>query len=490
MKGQVLVVDDEPSIREACRKILTREGLSVEVAGDGLQAQKLLQLSGFDLVVIDLKLPGLSGEDLLQWLREHDPGIVPVIITGYPSFSGAVAAVKEGAYDYIPKPFTPGELRLVVQRGLERRWLAREMQRLRSEQERNLRLISQEKSKLQSVISSMTDGVMVVNSDSHVVLCNSAARQILGLNPDCVDKKISQVMTGGEVRELIASSLQLQEMVSFSREIRVRTADYLVNLSPVKDGAEILGIVVSFRDVTRMRELSDTKSAFVNMVSHEIRSPLAAVEGYLDIIRRGLITEPQQVEAAIDRAKVRLETLRQLTDDLLSLARMEHTRVKKELVCINVQELVRELLELYTDKAKEKQVQLHAAAGKTLPVFMDRNDLVLLITNLLDNAIKYNIPGGRVDISVSRRGTDICIKVRDSGVGIATEHLDDIFEEFYRVKNSTTRDITGTGLGLAIVNRIVKAYKGRIEVRSEEGKGTDFQVYLPLDNTGRGVGYE
>ena len=490
MNGQVLVVDDEPSIREACRRILGKEGLAVQVACDGLEAQKLLQASSFDLVVIDLKLPKLSGEELLEWLRGYDPDVVSVVITGYPSFSGAVAAVKEGAYDYIPKPFTPGELRLVVRRGLERRWLTREMRRLRDDQERNLRLISQEQSKLQSVISSMTDGVVVVNSSSHVVLCNSAARQILGLNPDYLGKAIAEVVSEAKIREFIVSSLQLRDIATLSREIRVGDADYLVNLSPVNDGTEILGIVVSFRDVTRIRELSDIKSAFVNMVSHEIRSPLAAVEGYLDVMHQGLVTDPDQVETVINRAKLRLETLRQLTDDLLALARMDHTRVKRELVHVNPAELVREVLELLADKANAKQVCMRIKMGEVPPVLIDRNDFTLVITNLLDNAIKYNVAKGAVDVILSAEGPDVCLEVRDSGVGIADEHLCKIFEEFYRVKSAATRSITGTGLGLSIVNRIVKAYKGRIQVASEEGKGTGFRVYFPLDNIGRGAGYD
>ncbi|HHJ00871.1 MAG TPA: response regulator, partial [Candidatus Aerophobetes bacterium] len=169
-KGSVLVVDDEVSICEGCKKILLKEGLYVDTAKDGLEAKEKIRREKFDLVLVDLKLPQLSGEDLLHWLHSSNPDIVPVVITGYPSFDGAVTAVKEGAYDYIPKPFTSGELRRVVRRGLERKWLIQEMRRLREEQEKNLKLLSQERTKPKSVINSMTDGVLVVNRLGELVL--------------------------------------------------------------------------------------------------------------------------------------------------------------------------------------------------------------------------------------------------------------------------------------------------------------------------------
>ena len=489
-KGNVLIVDDELSIREACRKILLKEGLHVDVAEDGLEAKEKIERENFDLVLIDLKLPHLSGEDLLHWLRSFNPDIVPVIITGYPSFDSAVSAIREGAYDYIPKPFTSGELRRIVRRGLERKFLIQEMHKLREEQEKNLKLISQEKTKLKSVINSMADGVLVVNRYGKVVLYNSAIRHILNLSGNCLDKSLEEVIKCQTLIRLVNSQLKEKKKKVFSQEIDINNRDYLVNVASVSDNGEKLGVVVSFRDVTKLRKLADMKSAFLNMVSHEIRSPLSIIEGYLDVVLKGIVKDENQIKSMIERVKVRTQTLRELTDDLLNLARMESEKIKRELVPINLQEVILEMVEFYKDKAREKEIKININIEPVPSIMADRNDIALLFTNLLDNAIKYNVRGGSVDIHVKKEGFDLCVKIKDSGVGIPKESIKLIFDEFYRVKNEKTRMVPGTGLGLSIVQKIVKAYRGKIKVTSKEGEGSSFSVYLPLENLCRGLEYD
>jgi len=487
-KGNILVVDDEISITEACRKILTKEGFHVEVAHDGIEAEEMIKRKPFDLVLIDLKLPHLSGEELLRWLHEFNRDIVPVVITGYPSFDSAVAAVKEGAYDYIPKPFTAGELRRIIRRGIEKRWLVQEMRRLREEREKNLELISQEKTKLKAVINSMGEGVLVVNRYGKIVLYNSAARGVLNLKDSFLERPVKEVVKEAALVKMVNSLLEEKKKIAFFREIQIDARNYLVNVAPVKDKGRMLGVVVSFRDITKLRELRDMKSALLNMVSHELRSPLGIIEGYLDVLLKGMVKDKNQAKDMMERAKLRARTLRELTDDLLSLARMESEKIKKELVSINLQELVAKVVEFHQDKAKNKDIKISVNGEEVPTILADKNDLVLLLANLLDNAIKYNIQGGRIEVQTRKEGSDLCLRVIDTGVGIPEESKEKIFEEFYRVKNEKTRMIPGTGLGLAIVQRIVKAYQGRIKVESEEGKGRSFSVYLPLDNLSRGLG--
>jgi len=483
-KGNVLVVDDEVSICEGCKKILLREGLYVDTAKDGLEAKEKIEREKFDLVLVDLKLPQLSGEDLLHWLHSSNPDIVPVVITGYPSFNSAVTAVKEGAYDYIPKPFTSGELRKVVRRGLERKWLIQEMHRLREEQEKNLKLISQERTKLKSVINSMGDGVLVVNKSGKVVLYNCAARQILNLQDNCLDKPMKEVVKNDTLTEMLTSLLIKQKKMAFSQEIHIDNRSYLANASPVVDDGEIIGAVASLKDITKLRRFSDTKSAFLNMVSHEIRSPLGIIEGYLDLILKGIAKDEAQTKDIIRRARVRAQTLRQLVDDLLNLARMESEKVKRELVPVDLPKIILEVVEFYRDKAEEKNIKVNVSLEKVPAILMDRNDIILLFTNLLENAIKYNVKGGSINIYIKEEGPDLCLRVEDTGIGIPPESRERIFDEFYRVKNEKTRRIPGTGLGLSIVRRIVKTYQGKIKVDSRKKGGSIFSVYLPLRNFG------
>ena len=483
-KGNVLVVDDEVSICEGCKKILLKEGLYVDTAKDGLEAKEKIEREKFDLVLVDLKLPQLSGEDLLHWLHSSNPDIVPVVITGYPSFNSAVTAVKEGAYDYIPKPFTSGELRKVVRRGLERKWLIQEMRRLREEQEKNLKLISQERTKLKSVINSMGDGVLVVNKSGKVVLYNCAARRILNLQDNCLDKPMKEVVKNDTLTEMLTSLLIKQKKMAFSQEIHIDNRSYLANASPVVDDGEIIGAVASLKDITKLRRFSDTKSAFLNMVSHEIRSPLGIIEGYLDLILKGIAKDEAQTKDIIRRARVRAQTLRQLVDDLLNLARMESEKVKRELVPVDLPKIILEVVEFYRDKAEEKNIKVNVSLEKVPAILMDRNDIILLFTNLLENAIKYNVKGGSINIYIKEEGPDLCLRVEDTGIGIPPESRERIFDEFYRVKNEKTRRIPGTGLGLSIVRRIVKTYQGKIKVDSRKKGGSIFSVYLPLRNFG------
>jgi len=272
--------------------------------------------------------------------------------------------------------------------------------------------------------------------------------------------------------------------MAFSQEIHIDNRSYLANASPVVDDGEIIGAVASLKDITKLRRFSDTKSAFLNMVSHEIRSPLGIIEGYLDLILKGIAKDEAQTKDIIRRARVRAQTLRQLVDDLLNLARMESEKVKRELVPVDLPKIILEVVEFYRDKAEEKNIKVNVSLEKVPAILMDRNDIILLFTNLLENAIKYNVKGGSINIYIKEEGPDLCLRVEDTGIGIPPESRERIFDEFYRVKNEKTRRIPGTGLGLSIVRRIVKTYQGKIKVDSRKKGGSIFSVYLPLRNFG------
>jgi len=236
--------------------------------------------------------------------------------------------------------------------------------------------------------------------------------------------------------------------------------------------------VISLRDITEIRRISDIKSAFLTMVAHEVRSPLGVIEGYLDLILKGIISDKEKMVQILQRAKIKVETLRELTENLLSLAKMEAERIKKHLVPVNLAEIIREVVDLYYEKIKERNIRLKMNFESVPSFLADKNDMTLLFTNLLDNAIKYNVDGGEIEISLKKTGSKIELKVKDTGIGIPQDKIEKIFEEFYRVKDEKTRMIPGTGLGLSIVSRIVNDYRGKIKVESEEGKGSVFLIYF------------
>ena len=477
-KEKILVVDDELSISQACKKILTKEGFEVEIALNGIEAKKLIEKKEFGVVIVDLKLPGLSGEELLHWIREFDSNIVCIVITGYPSYDSAVLTVKEGAYDYIPKPFTAGELRRVVRKGIDKRMLLKKMRQLQEEKEKNLQLLAQEKTKLKVIINSMTDAVLVINSRGELVLYNPAAEKILDIEEGQFEKPFKEVVKNETIVEMVEIIMERKGAFTFSRETKINEKSYLVNIAPVKEGGEMLGLVVSIRDITEIRRISDIKSAFLTMVAHEVRSPLGVIEGYLDLILKGIISDREKIAQMLQRAKIKIETLRELTENLLSLAKMEAEKIKKHLIPVNLAEIIREVLDLYQEKLKERNIRLKTNL-ESIPSFLaDKNDMTLLFTNLLDNAIKYNVEGGKIEVSLRKIGSKIELKVKDTGIGIPQDKIEKIFEEFYRVKDEKTRMIPGTGLGLSIVSRIVNDYRGKIKVESEEGKGSVFLIYF------------
>jgi signal transduction histidine kinase len=231
-----------------------------------------------------------------------------------------------------------------------------------------------------------------------------------------------------------------------------------------------------------LKELDKAKSTFVSLVAHELRAPLAAVEGYLDVILEGIgADDPKKIQKILERSRERTRGLLALIDDLLAISRMQTGRLAKEKEKLSLSPLLKEVGELMRGEALAREISLEMELPEDLAlVSANREDLFRVFTNLLDNAIKYNRRGGRVLIRARKDEGFIGVEIQDTGIGIAKKDLDQIFDEFYRVKTKETRSIPGTGLGLAIAKRIVEAHNGQIEVESKPHEGSTFRVLLPI----------
>lgn len=486
--ARILIVDDEQPIRTACAKILAEEGAVAVIAENGLMGWEQAQSGKFDLALIDLKMPQMDGMELLAHLTQLDPDLIKIVITGYATLDTAIEAVQKGAYDYLPKPFTPGELRTRVNRGLEKRMLLLEAKRLREERERNLLELANEKSRTQTIIQCMGDGLLVTNRDRQVVFCNPAGRRLLKIKrPLQAGEPLAIVAHSPEFIELVEEAMNLKEGQEIaSKEIFARTpADpvLMANCAPVKDEkGQIIGAVTVLRDITELKELDKAKSTFVSMVAHELRAPLAAIEGYLDVILDGVgVDDPQKVRKIMERSRERTKGLLTLIDDLLAISRMQSGRVAREKEKIQLSSFLNEVVELIKGEAIERQVFLEMDAADDLPlVYANRDDLTRVFTNLLDNAVKYNRNGGKILVRAGADDAFIRVEVQDNGIGIARKDIGRLFDEFYRVKTKETQGITGTGLGLAIAKKIVEAHNGYIEVESKLHQGSTFRVLLPI----------
>lgn len=483
--ARILVVDDELGIREGCRKILTAEGYDVVTAGDGKAGLEQFGERGpFAVALVDLMMPHVSGLELVMELKSRDPDIVPIIITAHATIDSAVEGTKQGAYSYIPKPFTADELLLSIKNGLQHRALTVESRRLREERESRLLELAAERSKSNTIITAMTDGILVINTEKLVVLSNAAAARIL---PECAAAHVPfplDVVQSPDVREIISVVVDSHGgPMILSREISLAGSTYMVNVSPViEPGGETSGAVAVFRDITALKKLETAKSMFVSMVAHEVKAPLAATEGWLNLIAGGIVKDnPEEHKKIVQRSLVRLRTLRAMVSELLNLTAIETGNFTLRRVPLSVPEAVAEAVEAVREKAAEKGMEVRYDSGSAggAAVLADRDAVKIIVGNLLENAVKYTPEGGCVSVAVARSGIYVNVSVRDTGIGMSPEECARAWDEFYRVRNEKTASIPGTGLGLSLVKRLTEMHQGRVIVASEPGKGSEFTVSLP-----------
>jgi two-component system, OmpR family, phosphate regulon sensor histidine kinase PhoR len=485
----ILVVDDEKGIREGCRRILTSEGYAADVAENGKLGLDMVKAASYDLVFVDLMMPVMGGMEFMDAVRQLDPEIIMIVITGFATVETAVEAMKHGAYDYIPKPFTPDQLISVLNRGLEKRRLSKEAEKLRKERDEKLLEVASEKTKLHTIVNSMADGIIVINREHQLVLWNPAAIKMLDLNEKLeAGRNIDEIIEEKDLSTVInkAFSPDFSQYTVLSEEIeltRVGKKTIMVHVACVRDETgNDLGVVSTFRDITGLKEVEEVKSQFVRMVAHELRAPLGAVEGYLTAYLTGVAgTDPQFNRQMLERARLRTQSLMELVNDLLQFAKLESKKVVRKKELLNMSDIIVNTVELLKQQAASKDLTFQLDIPDSVPLIeADRTEMEQLITNLISNAIKYNVKNGKVLVNIVPDTNYLIVKIADTGIGIEEESLPCIFDEFYRVQGAKTRYTTGTGLGLSIVKKIVESHFGRIEVESKVDEGTAFTVRLPL----------
>lgn len=487
---KILVIDDEQIMRDGCARILSKNGCSVLTAENGSVGLAKLQESHkeIDIILLDLMMPGMSGMEVLEKIQALDDTLLIIIITGYATVASAVEAMKKGAYDFIAKPFTPDQLRIVVKRALERRTLQKEAEFLRSERERSLRDVATEKSRVKTIINCMGDGILVCDRDSCIVLANPAASRMLEIPESrLLGNYVSQSNLHSELSRTIEDSLKTEDSAytSISQELSIgdsRETFLRAHTAPVRnDLGEIMGSVTVLQDISHLKELDKMKSEFIAMVAHELRAPIATVEQQLTVIIGGMAGElNEKQQQMITRAKERTRSVLTLIKDLLDFSKIEAGKMVQYKEPLSLAEVIPRVVEAMKADAEGKNIRieiLHPLSGSIIQA--DQNSMEGILNNLISNAIKYTPDGGRVTISLDDDDSFVKVSVTDTGIGIKGEDIPRIFDKFYRVKSSDTRQIVGTGLGLSIVKSIVDAHMGTISVESTEGKGTTFSVLLP-----------
>jgi two-component system phosphate regulon sensor histidine kinase PhoR len=489
---RILLVDDETRFRETSVRLLAARGFEVIGAENGQAALDILSKNSIDLILLDLKMPVMGGEECLRLARTSHPDVPVVIITGHGTLDTAVECMKKGAYDFVTKPFEMDQLLLTINRAIEKRNLEREKNRYQEETVRNLIDLNTEKKRLETIISCMANGVMVTNKHMEIILHNPALLRLLGISGDLTNPiALTQVLHDETLIEALKQiqSGEVPEKEFFSQEIHVGSkilrAISAPTLGPDRNVFwAVTGTVTVLEDVTAFKQLDQMKSDFLNMVAHELRSPLVSIRQLNSVLLEGLAGPLQEKQQDfVKRTMNKIDALLGLINDLLDVARLEAGRMVRQQAAVDVGKIIEEMVALMESRAREQRIVLSCSLKDLRPILADPKNIEEVLNNLLSNAINYSPDGGKV--TVTARGVDqfIEIKVSDTGVGIPAEEIPKIFEKFYRVKHPKTRHIAGTGLGLSLVKGIVEAYHGSIGVESAPGKGTTFTIILPATRT-------
>ena len=482
---EILVIDDEKPIREGCHRVLTGKGYQVITAENGQKGLDVLAREPVDIVLLDLKMPVIGGEEVLQITREKYPDIPVIIITGHGTVDTAVICMKSGAYDFITKPFQIDQFLLTITRAAEKRRLEKEAHRFKEENIRNLYDLNLEKSRLKTIINQMANGVMVTNRNLEVVLHNPALMRLMEIGEEVENPVPINMITREEslidtLRQILGGDFPEEE--SISQEIRVGTKVLRAISAPaLSPNGAVAGTVTVLEDITAFKQLDEMKSAFVNMVAHELRSPLVAIRQLNSVLLEGLtgpLEEKQQ--DFVKRGMNKIDSLLELINDLLDVAKIEAGKFVQHQVPTDLGPIIEETVALMEPRAREQGITLTCSCQNLKPVQADPKNMEEVFNNLVSNAINYSPEGGRVTITARGLGEYMEVKVEDTGVGIPPEELPKIFDKFYRVKHPKTRKVIGTGLGLAIVKGVIEAHHGTIDVESSPDKGTTFKILLPV----------
>ncbi|WP_459843745.1 HAMP domain-containing sensor histidine kinase [Halanaerocella petrolearia] len=343
--------------------------------------------------------------------------------------------------------------------------------------EKNMNALATEKSRMEEMLTSMTEGVLGITIDEEVVLANSKLEEIFEFEEKIINQKFSHYFPG-ELVELVEEVLT--KGVENSYEFEWQDQIIAAQAAPVEEKTDKLwGVIILVRDVTEIRKLDEMRRLFVANVSHELKTPLTAVRGYLEAILDGVIDDEQLEEEYLRRVLRETDRMSELVTNILDLSRLQSGQMEFELEEVDLISLIESVVVNLESRLKDRDVTTNMP--HSLIIETDPRKLEEVVINLLSNAIKFTTADGNIEIKVISKDDEIVVEVIDDGVGIPKTELPYIWERFHQVDRARCPDEEGTGLGLAIVKEIVEGLDGEITVESTEGVGSNFSFSLPLN---------
>lgn len=670
-KEKILVVDDDKNVRDSSSILLQQEGFDVQKAADGYEAIEKIKKGFYNLVLTDIKMPGISGLELMHEIKKIAPETIVILMTGFATLDSAIEAIREDAHDFITKPFNIKNLIASVNKALDIQRLSNENKRLyeqtqkdkiklrkrayelsvlndfsntinkafnyktlmnfvidsvykiiecdicatlllESNPELNIfanhslnkkkideikmiiledipnttpsiidkisthfekvqkddlvkpkekiktylnipliienkkigaifvgsinkevfppierqllctitnqtsqaivrikNIISEEKIKMDAMVASMSNGVILTDVDNNILVINSAAKKMLLLKreSDIIDIDFLKKNRNFHLDNYISEKKESKKEV-LTKEVYIKEPKESVlniDLTPIKNiNNKIIGHITVLRDITELKEIDRMKTEFVSIVSHEMRTPLTSIKNCINIIlteATGKINENQK--KFLSMASDSTNRMARLINDLLDLSKMESGRMEYHFEKIDLNSILESVITSLQTQITTKNIHITKKIAANLPkIYADSGKITQVITNILDNALKFtpsqkNIQVGvrkmqgenltvknttfNLPVSVFKQDSFVEINIKDSGSGITAQDMDKIFDKFQQVEDSLKREVGGTGLGLPIAKSIVNAHNGQIWVESKEGQGSNFRFILPIN---------
>lgn len=470
----LLAIDDE-EILQLFERAIAAVSYHVAVSRERAALDKALQESSPALIIISEGFGGGDGLEIAAGMLDRFPTLPVLLFLPKDSLASVKRAIQIGVSDCLYAPLRVDDIVKTVENSIKRAnrigdWTRREVKRTTASLQKRVN----ELQKLDTIVESIADGVIILDEKSNLLLVNPAARRAFGLWQDdtVVGKPIGEVITHPDLHALmrinVGESMPHHE-INFD-DGRVLSAQYTTIPN--------IGAAITMQDITYLKQVDRLKNEFVHTVSHDLRSPLTAILGYVDLLERVGPVNDQQREF-IQRVQASVESITSLVNDLLELGRIE-AGLDSQKEMVPMEGIIRYTLETLEGLINDKRLSLNLKLPPESPS-MRGNPLRLrqMLDNLLGNAIKYTPENGEIVVEVEEQGDQVILRVTDNGPGIPPADQPHVFEKFYRASN-VPKGVGGSGLGLAIVKSIVDNHHGRIWVESLPGQGTTFTVVMPL----------
>lgn len=483
----MLVVEDKPEMIQILTDyVLEPQGYVPLTALNGEEGLRMALSEEPDLVILDLRMPKVSGMQVLQTLRELQRQVPVIVITAYGSEEVVVRALRLGADDYVAKPFELDEMIHVIKRVLSKSKQEQERARLSQELEKSVEELTKQ---IELILHGIDEGVFTVDRELRILTFNPAAEKILGWREEEIIGRPCAEVFGEDgafshQEKLISEAMRKAKPVTSVKEgypviskdgQRIFVASSAVPL--LDPDGQVVGAMVTFRDVSAEIELDHMKSGFISMVSHELRSPLSHIIASTELMREARLSSEQQQDL-LNIVHTQSNRLNKFVAQILDVSLLEAGTVKAEQEPVALKPLIEQIIEVFEIRANTHRFELAVPEEPTI-VVGDESKIQTVLDNLLENAVNYSPKGSRVSIEVREGDKEIVTSVIDEGIGIPAHQLERLFERFHRVNASDAQEQYGYGLGLYISKRLIEIQGGSIWAESEAGRGSRFSFSLP-----------